>query len=192
MKQKIVMMVSVVVSIVLLSPAWGQSGVDDPVSATESSGEFRPEMPRLFFSGEQRRVLEAVRQDVIAEESFEEENFVPLILRQEQIDLTPEQQERTDALVFDSFIRNRSTGKGSWWGKEGEERQFSTGKADDLSRQGVVQFEPSTDQSKDGDGAIVGIDRFNKTRFILKVGQQLLPDGEISETYPVVLKKNRN
>ena len=188
MKQKIFMMISAAVSaVLLLSPAWGQSAANDG-GEEKASEDFRPEMPRLFYTSEQRRVLEAVRQDVISEENFEEDTFTPLILKQEQIDLTPTQKVRNDPVVFDSFIRNRKTGKGLWWGK-GEEHQFSSSADDDLSRQqGILRFAPS----KDGDGSIVGIDKFNKTRFILKVGQQLLPDGEISETYPVVLKKNSN
>jgi len=96
--------------------------VAQETSATGSSAD-KPEMPILFFTKEQRRVLEAVRRGVVQKEDLEIESgeFVPVVLLEETIGNEVEQRQtrRGKEIKVNALIRNHSTGRvlRSKWGK---------------------------------------------------------------------------
>ncbi|MBE8157817.1 MAG: hypothetical protein HAW59_00230, partial [Betaproteobacteria bacterium] len=52
----------------------------------ESDGfETRPGMPRLFFTNQQRRILEVIRQEYVTEETLDHQEFVPFVLEQQEV-----------------------------------------------------------------------------------------------------------
>lgn len=158
-------------------------------SAVEVDGEEgRPAMPRLFYTNEQRRILEVVRQELIAEESLEFEEFVPLVLAQQEVLEVIAGEElaaREHDLQMNAYIRNRKSGSAVLWIND-ESYQLTS---EDGS--GVLSFEGIDGLVMQNDGSVEGLDSPNGTRFVVRVGQKLAGDGEVNETYPVVvIKKN--
>ena len=86
-------------------------------------------------------------------------------------------------LRVDAFIRNRRSGAGLLWMNN---EQYPL---DDSS--GVLGREGLDGLSFENSGEIAGTDSVNNSRFILRVGQKLAGDGEISETYPVIVVKKQ-
>ena len=154
----------------------------------DSSGASRPVMPSLFYSNEQRRILEILRQGYIASDSaLEFEEYAPLVLVQEELVITEENPGRGQDLQINAFIRNTKTGKSSIW-INGQERRVED-LTDERNREGLVDL----NIQRADDGSIIGdgIDSINRSRFQLRVGQTLEKQGEISETYPIVIVKKQ-
>ena len=191
MKKEIVMKkglgysrVLVAVFVVAAFSAYGQSNED--ASAVAADG---PAMPTLFFTGEQRRLLEAVRQEFISHEDLAIDEFVPLVLRQELVELEDESEEnlRGKSVQINALVRNRQTGRAKiWLNGEQFDLRDSSGV---LDRDGLSALGSGTTDS--GSLSIVGTDTFNLSRFVLKVGQRLSGDGEVDETYPVIIIRKK-
>lgn len=180
------------VAIAMSAPVYAQSTAEDaPVTAgiLDESGAQRPNMPALFFTVEQRRLLEAVRQEFISSEDLAIDEFVPLVLRQNLVE--EEEEEETNlrgrSVQINALIRNRATGQTSLW-LNGEEFDLQD-KSGVLGDEGLTELAPAT--ADNGSVSVVGTDSFNLSRFVLKVGQRLSGSGEVDETYPVVIiRKN--
>ena len=175
------------------APALAQQTSEDVAEelAAELAAGQRPDMPVLFFRGEQRRVLEAVRQGVVEQEDFEIEEFVPVIIEEEIEEeeiIIPEvveeiRRERDANYLLDAYVVNRSSGKGIFWlnGRQLEAEED----ARFLSREGLVG-ETEGEDVEVRDGVLHGADLFLGTRFRVKVGQVLGINGAVEETLPVV------
>ena len=157
--------------------------------------EQRPQMGALFYSVEERRILEAIRQGVVEEEELEfTEDILPVVVVQEAL---PEEdqkpRERSQPLKVDAMIIRRSTGDASVWVTEGgklvkfqvnrETDGLLGGKAME-TRAGVLVEQEGI--SVDG---VQGVDVFNNRRFRLRVGQILGTRGELDESYPIVIRR---
>lgn len=177
------------------APAQEQGEVEGLVSPAASfaainrqnvgeSAEARPTMPRLFFTNEQRRILEVVRQEFITEENLEFAEFAPLLIeQQETLDVEEEQLGRAYDLSVHAFIRNRSSGEGRVWiNNEAYPLQDESG---------VLQREGLDGLTLESGGEFAGTDVINNSRFVVKVGQKLAGDGEVNETYPVIIVKKQ-
>ena len=157
-------------------------------NAQETEGDnaaaegIRPQMPRLFFTNEQRRILEVVRQEFITEENLEFAEFAPLLIEQQE---TIEEEEigRNYDLQMAAFVRNRSSGDGVLWINN---EQYSL---NDVS--GVLGREGLDGLSLGADGVISGADSINNSRFVVRIGQTLKGDGAVHEAYPVIIVKKQ-
>lgn len=153
--------------------------------------EERPDMPILFFTKEQRRILEAVRQGVVASDTFEAEGFIPLVVIEETLPeesqfVEPVRKERSGFSV-DALVRNRKTGKDYFW--IGGRIVDVEKDADLLGEDGFIIGEDDVN----ADNAIQGIDEYEGTRFEVKVGQSVTKDGYIDEGLPVVVvRRHKN
>lgn len=162
----------------LAAPALAQEQAqnDDQAAA-------RPGMPRLFFSPEERRILEALRRDLISEAGPAFDEFDPIQqgdnLEDLDIDLGREAQLQLNALV-----RNRSTGKTRLWVNNEPVGLDDRGGAPALDRHGVSRLSP------DSQGAVTGVDSPNQSLFRLHVGQRLTEEGEVRETLPVISRSD--
>ena len=157
--------------------------------------EQRPQMGALFYSVEERRILEAIRQGVVEEEELEfTEDILPVVVVQEALPEEDEKpRERSQPLKVDAMIIRRSTGDASVWVSEGGKLvKFQVnpetggrlgGKAMEARAGVLVEQE---DISVDG---VQGVDVFNNRRFRLRVGQILGTRGELDESYPIVIRK---
>ena len=157
--------------------------------------EQRPQMGALFYSVEERRILEAIRQGVVEEEELEfTEDILPVVVVQEALPEEDEKpRERSQPLKVDAMIIRRSTGDASVWVSEGGKLvKFQVnpetggrlgGKA--MEARAGVRVEQG-DISVDG---VQGVDVFNNRRFRLRVGQILGTRGELDESYPIVIRK---
>ncbi|MGI9307111.1 MAG: hypothetical protein ACR2P5_07405 [Gammaproteobacteria bacterium] len=166
------------------APAAGQVGAQ-AAEEDKKDDRSRPVMPRLFFSNEQRRILEVVRQEFITEAALEFEEFVPFVLAQQE--LVEEVEDvflRNEDFRVDALVRNRKTGAGAMWLNSDQYGFEDVSGA--LNREGLTEIAPELDGT-----SIVGIDIFNNSRFVVKVGQKLIKDGEVDETYPVVIVKRK-
>ena len=174
------------------SPA---SALAQTESDTLQEEEQRPQMGALFYSVEERRILEAIRQGVVEEEELEfTEDILPVVVVQEALPEEDEKpRERSQPLKVDAMIIRRSTGDASVWVSEGGKLvKFQVnpetggrlgGKAME-ARAGVLVEQG--DISVDG---VQGVDVFNNRRFRLRVGQILGTRGELDESYPIVIRK---
>ena len=154
--------------------------------------EQGPPMGALFFTAEERRILEAIRQGVVEEEELEfTEDILPVVVIQEALPDEDEIQERSGPLQVDWLIVRRSTGDavvriGNKEYRTDEEAQDGVLGGLQLQRQGVVI------ERGDINGNILrGVDTFNNRRFELKIGQILGANGQLNEgdSYPVVIRK---
>lgn len=156
--------------------------------------EQRPQMGALFYTVEERRILEAIRQGVVEEEELEfTEDIQPIVVIQEVLPEEEKIRERAQPLKLDALIVRRSTGDASVWVTEGgESREFRVNAQTDNrlggkvleTRAGVVVDKQNI--SVDG---MVGVDEFNNRRFRLQVGQILGTRGELDDSYPIVIRK---
>ena len=172
------------------APALAQTESD-----TLQEEEQRPQMGALFYSVEERRILEAIRQGVVEEEELEfTEDILPVVVVQEALPEEDEKpRERSQPLKVDAMIIRRSTGDASVWVSEGGKLvKFQVnpetggrlgGKA--MEARAGVRVEQG-DISVDG---VQGVDVFNNRRFRLRVGQILGTRGELDESYPIVIRK---
>jgi hypothetical protein len=168
-----------------------------PAGAQETSqggaAKSGPTMPRLFYTKEQRRVLEAVRQEVIdVEDVIDEDQFLSLEVEEDALDLavvtnesSPEAAPRRGALVrINGYIRKKGEeGKSVFWINS---EMISQEEKDVLLRRGGLDI--AFDAK---DGVIEGNDQYNKSEFSVKVGQVITPEGFVDETLPVVVRKTK-
>ncbi len=155
----------------------------------EAESQNRPGMPALFFSNEQRRILEVVRQEIISEESLDFDEFVPLVLTQsgtvEQQDTASEVSSiRSHDVQLNAYVQNRSSGSGFVWINNVAYPLADT--------EGFLQREDYLENlSFNEAGEMTGLDIANNSRFVLRVGQKLAGNGDATETYPVIIVKKR-
>ncbi len=147
--------------------------------------ETRPGMPRLFFTNQQRRILEVIRQEYVTEETLDHQEFVPFVLEQQEVaEVDDAEFTRESDFRVDAFVRNRKTGSSVVWLNN---QQYELGdKSGILTREGLAEL--GADSAAAG---VTGRDIYNNSRFVLKVGQSLVADGEVIETYPVVIVKKK-
>ena len=145
-----------------------------------------PVMPPLFFTNEERRLLEIVRQEIISKEQLNFDEYVPLILQQNENTVTEKSkvQERGDDIKFNAYVRNNSNNKTVVW---------LNNHAYVLdSRDEILNKEKLIDGMSVGDGgALVGKDTVNNNNFKILVGQKINKQGDINETYPIITIKKR-
>ena len=163
-------------------------GQEEPVAEEEEGFQSRPAMPRLFFTNQQRRILEVVRQEYVTEEALEHQEFVPLVLAQQEVAEESDELElvRENNFRINAFVRNKKTGSGMVW-LNNARYEFGDTSGILFREEGLSDITPEVGS----DGSITGVDTYNKSRFILKVGQSLATDGEINEIYPVVIVKKK-
>ena len=176
------------------APALAQE--EDAAAAAPAAADQRPQMGALFYTVEERRILEAIRQGVVEEEELEfTEDILPVVVVQETLPDENEQviRERSKPLKVDAMIIRRKTGDASVWINEGGEVvefQVNPENGDRLGgkvlpvRAGVL-----VDKSDISAGGVVGVDVFNNRRFRLQVGQILGTRGELDDSYPIVIRK---
>ena len=150
-----------------------------------------PEMQRLFFTAEQRRVLEALRQGLVESELLEDDEFVPVVLREEAFIADEEEEvivERGDeALRFTGMVRRNSDGKAFIWINGGEPLDVGE-EAEYLDKvRNLVLTEEQTIHE-----GITGIDKFTRRRFKVLIGQSISTDGQVREDLPVVEINKKN
>lgn len=171
------------------APVFAQSE-EAPVAVEE---EQRPQMGALFYTVEERRILEAIRQGVVEEQELEfNEEILPVVVVQEALPEEDEIRERAKPLRVDAMIIRRSTGEASiWMHEDGKIVEFQIDRETDRlggkvleTRAGVV-----VDRDDIGAGGLEGIDLFNNRRFRLQVGQILGTRGELNDSYPIVIRK---
>ncbi len=176
----------------MVMPVYAQSVENSEESnATETSAQ-RPSMPDLFFRKEQRRVLEVVREGIVVEDDFDIEEFVPVVIIEEQLE--PEEEELIRArargadIYFDSYIVNRSNGKSILW-INGKALRVDEDR-DVLSRQGIelAQGEEGSSIALEN-GVLKGRDAYSNSKFRVNVGQIIGVDGSVDETLPIIVKK---
>ncbi len=173
------------------APAWAQEEQETAPAAGEATPrQTGPEMQRLFYSAEQRRVLEALRQGLVESDFLEDEEFVPVVLREEAFLEGEEEAIVVDrgetALDFGAMVRRRSDGKTFLW---------INGTRFDVEKDGeflekVRNLILRTDQV--GAEGVVGIDKFTSRKFKIQVGQFISTDGQIRESLPVIVKHSKN
>ena len=172
-------------------PAWAQNEQGAAIAAEE---EQRPQMGALFYTVEERRILEAIRQGVVEEEELEfTEEILPVVVVQEALPEEDEIRERAKPLKVDAMIIRRATGDASVWVNEGGkilEFQVNPQTGDRLggkvleTNAGVV-----VDKAQISADGLEGIDLFNNRRFRLQVGQILGTRGGLDDSYPIVIRK---
>ena len=70
----------------IVGVAYSQETATQEVAEQDGAGQQqRPQMPGLFLTVEQRRILEALRQGVLNEQNLREDRFVPVVLREEAL-----------------------------------------------------------------------------------------------------------
>ena len=174
-----------------LTPAFPAAAQTGQSAAEEDQ---RPQMGAFFYTVEERRILEAIRQGVVEEEELEfNEDIQPIVVIQEVLPEDEKIRERAKPLKVDAMIIRRSTGDASVWVNEGGdllEFQVNAKTENRLggkvleTRAGVVVDKENV--SADG---LEGVDTFNNRRFRLQVGQVLGTRGELDDSYPIVIRK---
>ena len=174
----------------LCGAAYAQEANEEQAEAdAEVENENRPNMPGLFFSNEQRRILEVVRQEIISEESLDFDEFVPLVLTQqqegvEQLETSAVAATRGHEVQLNAYVQNRSAGTGFVWINNVAYPLEDT--EGFLERQDYLE-----NLSFNEAGEMTGMDTANNSRFVLRVGQKLARNGDATETYPVIIVKKR-
>ena len=176
------------------APVWAQE--EDAAPAAPAAADQRPQMGALFYTVEERRILEAIRQGVVEEEELEfTEDILPVVVVQETLPDENEQviRERSKPMKVDAMIIRRKTGDASVWINEGGEiLEFQVNPENDNrlggkalpTRAGVL-----VNKEDISAGGVVGVDVFNNRRFRLQVGQILGTRGELDDSYPIVIRK---
>ena len=169
---------------------------EDAAAAAPAAADQRPQMGALFYTVEERRILEAIRQGVVEEEELEfTEDILPVVVVQETLPDENEQiiRERSKPLKVDAMIIRRKTGDASVWINEGGEVvEFQVNPENDDRLGGKVlpvRAGVLVDKSDISAGGVVGVDVFNNRRFRLQVGQILGTRGELDDSYPIVIRK---
>lgn len=169
------------------SAGLAQSTDEDDEQSAEV-GDRRPDMPELFFTPEQRKILEAIRQGVVETEVFApEEIFEPVIISDDIIEFTEQDEVRVrmEDVSIDSLIRSKKSGKVLVWLNDelvdlAEEKEV-------LEDNGLV----ITDNDEHAGFSLKGSDSFSNTTFELLVGQSIVSDGNIEENLPIVIRKSK-
>ena len=179
------------------APAFAQEEDGDAAAAaTPAAADQRPQMGALFYTVEERRILEAIRQGVVEEEELEfTEDILPVVVVQEALPDENEQiiRERSKSLKVDAMIIRRKTGDASVWiNEEGKVLEFQVNpeSGDRLGGKALaVRAGILVDKDDISVGGVQGVDVFNNRRFRLQVGQILGTRGELDDSYPIVIRK---
>lgn len=186
--------VAAVLALTPAFPAVAQTETAAGQPAADADEDQRPQMGAFFYTVEERRILEAIRQGVVEEEELEfNEDIQPIVVIQEVLPDEEKIRVRAKPLKVDAMIIRRATGDASVWVNEGGELlQFQVNAKTENrlggkvleTRAGVVVDKENV--SVDG---LVGVDTFNNRRFHLQVGQILGTRGELDDSYPIVIRK---
>ena len=152
--------------------------------------DARPEMSALFFTIEQRRILEAIRQEVSTEENIQIDELAPVVLPEETLSsddvvITEEGKQRELDISVDAYLRNHKNGKIVLW-LNGVQYRLDK-QSEFLENEGIMSLSAGEHNLV----RVYGVDKFNKSKFVLKVGQRLNMDGGVDESYPVVIIKKK-
>ena len=155
-----------------------------------SGEDARPEMSALFFTIEQRRILEALRQEVSTEENIQIDELAPVVLPEETLSsvdvvITEEGKQRELDISVDAYLRNHKNGKIVLW-LNGVQYRLDK-QSEFLENEGIMSLSAGEHNLV----RVYGVDKFNKSKFVLKVGQRLNMDGGVDESYPVVIIKKK-
>ena len=158
-------------------------------SKNRASGEVT--MPSLFYTNEQRRLLEIVRQEIVTESQLDFDEFVPLVLQHSEEDFADLPDElnkpvRTNELKFNAYIKNNSSGTGYLWINNvaypmNDENNFIK---KDTALESLSFLKNDT--------GLIGKDTSSNSRFMVKVGQKISTNGDLLETYPVIKVRRKN
>ena len=141
----------------------------------------RPQMPDLFLTVEQRRILEALRQGVLNEQVFKEDEFIPVVLREEALPEDVVRIERSNDVKIDALVKHKKSGKTILWVNN---KSYDLDK-DKALLERLDNLKIETSDARDG---LRGYDNISKSRFNIKVGQTVNKEGVINETLPIVRK----
>ena len=157
----------------IVGVAYSQETATQEVAEQDGAGQQqRPQMPGLFLTVEQRRILEALRQGVLNEQNLREDRFVPVVLREEAlpeevINLSVRRMFKVEALV-----KHKKSGKTILWMND---RYYDLDKDKTLlERLDFLKIETS-----DARSGLAGYDNISKSRFNIKVGQSINKEGAI-------------
>lgn len=178
----------------LLFGLLGLSSVGYAQTSGEEAGEDaevtdrRPDMPELFFTPEQRKILEAIRQGVVETEVFApEEIFEPVIISDDIIEFQQQEEVRVrgENIAIDSLIRSKKSGKLLVW--MNNELVDLAEEAEVLEENGLT----ISDNDEHAGVVLKGTDSFSNTTFELEVGQSIVTDGNIEENLPVIIRRSK-
>ena len=161
---------------------------------SEAEEDQRQQMGAFFYTVEERRILEAIRQGVVEEEELEfNEDIQPIVVIQEVLPEEDEIRVRSQPLKVDAMIIRRATGDASIWVTEGGKALEFRVSAETENRLGGKVLETRAGVVVDKENISVdgleGVDTFNNRRFRLQVGQVLGVRGELDDSYPIVIRK---
>ena len=164
------------------------------LAQTAETEDVRPPMLRLFYTLEQRRILEAVRQGVVQEEEIEIVEAVSEIVLREQeealaaaADAPPPPPPPRRPFTLEGLIRNHSSGL---------VRVFLSGNRElTVDGENPQVVEPDVyigSLPASVPAAVSGVEEREGAFFEVKVGQEIDPDNqEINEPYyPIVIRKS--
>ena len=166
----------------LALPVAAQQANED---AAADVGTISPDMQVLFLTTEQRRVLEAVRQELVDVDVLESEDFVPVVLREQALGSEEELfPDRIQPLNIDAIIKRHSDSKSF---------VFINGQLYDVEKDKrfLEKINKLVVSNQDVDGsAIEGVDKNSKRKFRISVGQTITNRGDVLERLPVIIVKN--
>ena len=155
-------------------------------------------MLKVFYSQEQRRVLEAIRQGIVPSSDQFNESAV-LILEETivpsdvggflEVEDVVEEIDRPDVSLI-GYIRSKKSIGGTYWSRfEGvstnELRIAPDEENEDFASESVSDGTLVLGNVPDSE-ELVGLDRKTNSRFSLKVGQGITNAGALYETLPVI------
>ena len=157
--------------------------------ATDLSAVGREEMGRIFFTNQERKILEAVRKGLISEVTDVEINeslAAPFIVPSASVFPFSSEDEgplRGEDIFVNGFIKSNRTNKTTVWfnGK------VVRGLTEEIAYEGIV-----LDTEKSGSALISGVDHYEQQRVEFKVGQIVSREGAVLETLPVVRSRDED
>ena len=100
----------------IVGVAYSQETATQEVAEQDGAGQQqRPQMPGLFLTVEQRRILEALRQGVLNEQNLREDRFVPVVLREEALPEEVIKLERSEDVKVEALVKHKKSGKTILW-----------------------------------------------------------------------------
>ncbi len=177
----------------LLAAALAAPGAPALAQQDETIAREEGDMLRLFFTSEQRRILEAVRQGLLKDEDLDrvQEIATAALMEfeaetsgEEQLEIgefldfdVPEVRERGRSvnLAVDGFIRVGD--RNSTLLVNGQMMEA----ADLLNMQGIEV----NHFKSDSDGAVLAVDMVSRKRIVLKPGQTISTSGNVEENLAV-------
>ena len=99
--------------------------------------------------------------------------------------ITEEGKQRELDISVDAYLRNHKNGKIVLW-LNGVQYRLDK-QSEFLENEGIMSLSAGEHNLV----RVYGVDKFNKSKFVLKVGQRLNMDGGVDESYPVVIIKKK-